>query len=191
MTTFTGFLREMNSQDPQKLPPRKKLSHMKNSRSESNALYMAKRPAPTNIDEAQPSGCSLQRSDSSPSISPRRQHQDTIPWTHGFSNGEDERQWFSSPRRSHAERDSADSPSRGRGLQSPVKHLENVPEKDDNILEQSLAAPKRSRSPIKKMFGEGGWLSNVAGPKEELGNQKKPGLMEKIKHKIEEIVSLD
>ena len=116
--------------------------------------------------------------------------QDIVSNYHGFNRSEDERQCFSSTQQRHPEYDPIGSPPRGRGLQSHLKNLADVPEKDENIPEQPVADPKRSRSPLKKMFGEGGWLSNAAGPKEDLSNQKRPGLMDKIKTKIEEIVSL-
>lgn len=94
---------------------------------------------------------------------------------------------------------------------SPTKTLEDVSERDEN--DDDLAntpAPyppkpnKRSRSPMKKVFGENGWLGKFPDeqpdPKQRSKNTfvthmdfahrpKKTGMMGKLKNKLDEIVS--
>jgi hypothetical protein len=82
---------------------------------------------------------------------------------------------------------------------SPPKILDNVIEKDevDSIVFKEYMPPspkKRSRSPMKKMFGERGWLgvSPDEKPGQNLGSNgetKKTTMMEKLKNKLEEFVS--
>jgi hypothetical protein len=92
---------------------------------------------------------------------------------------------------------------------SPTKTLDDVFERDE-AGEQYLDAPssppkKRSRSPMKKMFGEHGWLGRspdeledvklrvrkASSRKEESTGspQKKTSMMGKLKNKFEEFVS--
>ncbi|KAG4032920.1 hypothetical protein MFRU_006g03780 [Monilinia fructicola] len=81
---------------------------------------------------------------------------------------------------------------------SPTKNLVDVAEQDEPSFESPdlpISPKKRSRSPMKKMFGEHGWLGS--SPSEvlptlqsfksvqKLDKPKKPGMMEKIKSKIE------
>ena len=57
--------------------------------------------------------------------------------------------------------------SRGRGLSrssSPVKLLEDI--KEDQTTFSSPSPPKRSRSPMKQLFGEGGWLGKSSSFKQ-------------------------
>ncbi|KAF7891109.1 uncharacterized protein EAF02_001434 [Botrytis sinoallii] len=82
---------------------------------------------------------------------------------------------------------------------SPTKNLVDVAEKEEpDFLGQDLlpiSPKKRSRSPMKKMFGEHGWLGssqNEVRPSvmcskstQKVDRPKKPGMMEKIKNKIE------
>ncbi|KAI9650880.1 hypothetical protein NHQ30_000915 [Ciborinia camelliae] len=81
---------------------------------------------------------------------------------------------------------------------SPTKNLVDVAEQDEPNFESPdlpISPKKRSRSPMKKMFGEHGWLGS--SPNEilptlqssksvqKIDKPKKPGMMEKIKNKIE------
>lgn len=78
---------------------------------------------------------------------------------------------------------------------SPVKALRDVDENDDDDEEEieiPMTPVKRSRSPMKKMFGENGWLGRSTSmyeiPSEQ---QKRSGLKmwsEKIKHRVEGLV---
>jgi hypothetical protein len=82
------------------------------------------------------------------------------------------------------------SPTRGRGLSRPsANNLEDVPERDEEGFQTPPAAPKRSSSPMKRIFGEGGWLGGSPDSKEP-GSQKRLGFVRRVKLKIEEIVSL-
>ncbi|SLM40222.1 hypothetical protein LPUS_10967 [Lasallia pustulata] len=84
------------------------------------------------------------------------------------------------------------SPSRGRltsRTPSPVKHLDDVPE--DYALDLTPSSAKRARSPIKRMFGENGWLGRSASMKEFPTDQShKAGLKtwgEKLKQRVEDL----
>lgn len=97
-------------------------------------------------------------------------------------------------------------PNRSR---SPTKTLNEVPElheRYDSVAfkgsfhEYIPPSPKkRSRSPMKKMFGEGGWLgpapdenlgkSSRSGKVTRPGEPKKATMIEKLKNKLEEFVS--
>ncbi|ESZ94705.1 hypothetical protein SBOR_4899 [Sclerotinia borealis F-4128] len=82
---------------------------------------------------------------------------------------------------------------------SPTKNLVDVAEQDEPNFESPdlllISPKKRSRSPMKKMFGEHGWLGsspNEIVPSlqsskfaQKIDKPKKPGMMEKIKNKIE------
>lgn len=92
---------------------------------------------------------------------------------------------------------------------SPTKILDEVFEKDEaeeEYLESPASSPpKRSRSPMKKMFGENGWLGRTPAELEDVkvrvkkassrkdestgSPQKKTSMMGKLKNKIEEFVS--
>lgn len=85
------------------------------------------------------------------------------------------------------------SPVRGRPADrtpSPVKHLQNVDE--ERAVDFPPSPTKRSRSPHKKRFGEGGWLGRSTSMKELPSEQhKKTGLKhwgEKIKQRVEDFV---
>lgn len=87
---------------------------------------------------------------------------------------------------------------------SPSKTLGDVSERDEyddsqpnrssntssDVTDHS-SPKKRSRSPMKKMFGENGWLGKSPDEKPVLNlrPKKKVGMMEKIKNKFEEMVS--
>ncbi|EDN93714.1 hypothetical protein SS1G_09581 [Sclerotinia sclerotiorum 1980 UF-70] len=83
---------------------------------------------------------------------------------------------------------------------SPAKNLIGVTEQDETNSESPDLLPmspkKRSRSPMKKMFGEHGWLGSspnevipsILSSKsatQKMDKPRKPGMMEKIKNKIE------
>jgi hypothetical protein len=86
---------------------------------------------------------------------------------------------------------------------SPTKTLDDVEEHDessiDSPLPPSLAEPKkRSRSPMKKMFGEHGWLGrtpneiqDIKHPKQSPSSGKeKTSIMGKLMTKLGEFVSI-
>jgi hypothetical protein len=83
------------------------------------------------------------------------------------------------------------SPVRTRGLsRSPSQQLDNVQECEEAMDASPHHSKPRARSPMKKLFGDGGWLGNTndleTGPKYR---SKKPGVLGIIKNKIGEIVS--
>ncbi|KAI9803402.1 MAG: hypothetical protein M1833_000921 [Piccolia ochrophora] len=79
------------------------------------------------------------------------------------------------------------SPVRGR-MRSPLKFMDRVREDEDDS-EPPPSPTKRSRSPMKKMFGENGWLDRSRSLKDVRGEQgKKSGLKvwsEKFKERVE------
>lgn len=172
----------------------RKLGHSKNSHSESNALYMKKRLEPIQVVENNTSRDVLHRSDSSSNISPTR-----IAARRGAAQGslqsfyeEDDHSYSRTVDRSQYVNDLSRSPTRGRGFpRSSPKQLDDVPESREISFETPSPSQKRPWSPVKKIFGERGWLSSTASSKEESTTPKKPSLVEKIKLKIEEIVSFD
>lgn len=193
LTTFTDFMGGTNKTyerlNPQQL---RKVGHLKNSHSESNALYMKKRPEPIQVFENDTSRDVLHRSGSSPNISPTG-----ITSRGGAEQGslqsfyhEDDHSYSRTVDGSEYVIDLSRSPPRGRGFSrvSP-RQLDDVPESREISFETLSPSQKHPWSPVKKIFGEGGWLSNNANSKEESTTPKKPGLVEKIKLKIEEIVS--
>jgi hypothetical protein len=195
ITTFTDFMggtnkiyERLNTQGP------KKKGHLKNCHSESNAFYLKKRPEPIQIvEQNKTSRHVLQRSDSSPSISPVR-----IAARRGTAHGsfqslyeEDDRSHYQAVNRSRHVDNRPRSPIRGHGFPiSSPKQLDNVPENQETAFDTASPSQKCPWSPVKMIFGEGGWLSSTASPKNESTTPKKPGLVKKIKLKIEEIVSL-
>lgn len=172
----------------------RKLGHLKNSHSESNALYMKRRPEPIQVVESNTPREVLNRSDSSPNMSPTRiaARRDAAQGSLQSFYEEDERSCSRTVNRSQYVKDLSRSPTRGHGFSrsSPIQ-LDDVPESQEITFETPSPSQKRPWSPVKKIFGEGGWLSSTASSKEESTTPKKPGLVEKIKLKIEEIVSFD
>lgn len=84
--------------------------------------------------------------------------------------------------------------SRGRSLlrtPSPSKQLEDI--KEDQSAEPELSPPKRSRSPMKQLFGERGWLGKSTSMKELPSEEyRKTGLKHwggKIKERVEHLVN--
>jgi hypothetical protein len=69
----------------------------------------------------------------------------------------------------------------------------------DPFLSPTTSSPKkRSRSPMKKMFGEHGWLGRspdevqvgkLPSKKSSIGRKEKSSVMDKLRIKIEELVS--
>jgi hypothetical protein len=193
ITTFTDFMGGTSKIYERSNPQQsRKLGHLKNSHSESNALYMKKRPEPIQVVEHNMSRHVLQRSDSSPNISPTRiaaRRTAAQGSLHSFYD-EDDRSYSRTVNCSQHMNELSRSPTRGRGFsKSSPKQLDDVPESQEITFETPSPSQKRPWSPVKKIFGEGGWLSSTASPKEESTTPKKPGLVEKIKLKIEEIVS--
>lgn len=85
------------------------------------------------------------------------------------------------------------SQSRGRGISrtpSPSKYLEDI--KEDQSPEDPQTPIKRSRSPMKQMFGERGWLGKSTSMKELPSEEyRKTGLKHwggKIKQRMEHLV---
>ncbi|KAI9821937.1 MAG: hypothetical protein M1827_002519 [Pycnora praestabilis] len=82
-------------------------------------------------------------------------------------------------------------PIRGRS-RSPTKYMEKI--KEDGVIDFPKSPTKRSGSPLKKMFGENGWLGRSTSLKDMSKEQsKKIGLKQlgdKIKQRVEDIVSL-
>jgi len=83
--------------------------------------------------------------------------------------------------------------SRGRSVSrtpSPVKLLEDI--KEDQSPESALPPPKRARSPIKQLFGEGGWLGKSTSMKESPDEEyRKKGIKHwggKLKQRVEDLV---
>lgn len=83
--------------------------------------------------------------------------------------------------------------SRGRSVSrtpSPVKLLEDI--REDQSPESPLPPPKRSRSPIKQLFGEGGWLGKSTSMKESPDEEyRKKGIKHwggKLKQRVEDLV---
>lgn len=74
---------------------------------------------------------------------------------------------------------------------SPVKHLENYG--GETMLDFPQSPSKRQRSPMKKMFGENGWLGRSTSMKELPSEQyRKTGLKHwggKIKQRVEDLVT--
>lgn len=186
-TTFTDFMSGTNTYEATIPHPSRKTNHLKNSQSEGNATYMTRRREPIHADEHEASRL-LHRSDSSPSVSPTRIA------VQGFlqsSNDETNHSCFRCINHGPHANDLTRSLKRGRGLSgSSSKQLEDVPQTDENAFETPSRTQNRSRSPVRKIFGEGGWLGSANSKKEESSTPKKPGLVEKIKLKIEEIVGL-
>lgn len=193
ITTFTDFICGTNkTYERSNAHESRKKGHLKNSHSESNAFYMKKRPEPIQIVEHNnTSRHALQRSDSSPSISPVR-----IAARRGAAQGplqlsheEDDRSYYQGVNRSqHVD----NLPIRGHGFpRSSSKQLDDVPENRETTFDTPSLSQKHPWSPVKMIFGEGGWLNSTVNSKNESTTPKKPGLVEKIKLKIEEIVSLN
>jgi hypothetical protein len=229
LTTFTDF---MKSQDEARASSPRPFSNVKNSRSEGNEMYKTRRPEPLVLIPPKPSCYIIHRSESSPSVSPLRRppRRDTTPspeLSYYFAEDEDS---CSPPRRGRqrGEEPTSRSPSRRRRQEyvqssfpqastrerlsrSPTKTLDDVVERDEVIirfpsLSPSPSPPKRrSRSPMKKMFGDHGWLGHSTDPKEKAKprpekftivpkehstiRHKKSTVMGKIKNKFEEFVS--
>jgi hypothetical protein len=147
-------------------------SGLKNSRSESNVVY--NKPADNDSQRlARPNG----RRTGSPSRAPP-----SMPKTYAdhkrLAYGPDENASFV-----------PDTPSKA-GTRAPRKNLTDKQEYEDASDHEE--PPRRPRSPMKKLFGDGGWLGHSAGHDEASSNKykgKKQGVIAVIKTKIEEFVS--
>lgn len=195
MTTFTDFMYGATANDASYPRKPREVAHLKNSHSEGNGLYLAKRPETANIDEYSPSPRVLRRSDSSPNISTMRMSacRDAAQNSLQSFYSEDHRLYPWSVDRGQHMNGLPECPTRGRGFSKPIaKELEAVSETGRKAFGTPSQSKKRSRSPIRKFFGEA-WRSNPS-PNDEMGTPKKPGLIEKTKNKIkttiEEIVGL-
>jgi hypothetical protein len=193
LTTFTDFMGGTNETYERSNPPQSRtVGHLKNSHSESNALYMKKRPEPIQVFENDTLRDVLHRSGSSPNISPTRitSRRGTKQGSLQSFHNEGDRSYSRTVNGSEYVIDLSRSPQRGCGFpRASPKQLGDVPESREISFETPSPSQKRPWSPVKKIFGEGGWLSSTASSKEESTTPKKPGLVEKIKLKIEEIVS--
>jgi len=97
------------------------------------------------------------------------------------------------------------SAASGRALtRSPPKTLDDVSEHDESCIPEETQSPylhtpkKRSRSPMKKMFGENGWLGRspdevpqvkLRSKKPSYPQKEKITMMGKLRIKLEEFVS--
>jgi hypothetical protein len=238
--------------------PGTRAPHVKNSRSEDNAMYMTRKPIP--LSDTQPKSNShhaMYRSESSPrftargyperrirtpspdvsayyaedeSPSPTRrgrsQSRKAVGRGHLYENCDTmstpsrqpppdsyTTQDFCSPShilsQSHNHRPPPNSFSPSRHMtRSPTRILGDVPEREecdtkisdaDLLANPTLSTPKkRSRSPMKKMFGEHGWLGRspdeleavkLKSKKSSLGRKEKSSVMGKLRTKIGELVS--
>ena len=254
-TTFTNFIKQGQEVETTHNP---RVGHVKNARSEGNALYMAQNSTDLTATPTRPNGQNLYRCESSPNVS-----QLPFPPRRNATPSPDILQYYTEPREidsllrrgrsedstphegqdvdgtyvSHApwrrhqdytQETTSRSPTRpslqassSKGYtinrshpRSPTKTLDDVYERDeydDDITSRiTKSSPpsspkKRSRSPMKKMFGENGWLGQSPDEKPDLrlrskksfvthidfaNRTKKIGMMEKLKNKFEEIVGL-
>ena len=148
---------------------------------------MTKRANTVTVDEHDASSRALQRSGSSPNISAMKMaaHRHVAQNSSQSFYVEDDRlKSWSVNRGQHAnDRYDIESPTRGRGSSKTItEKLEAVSETGWNAFETPPQSKKRSRSPIRKFFGEA-WRANPS-PKDELGMSMKAGLIEKTKKKI-------
>jgi len=245
--TLTDFI---NSQGVPASSPR--LSHVKNSRSESNTGFLPRKSDPVSSTTARTIGRTIHKSESSPSLLPQqfsarrvvmrdeellgrygnykelerspyddhqspqdqacirndRHHSSRSPPRHVNQD------YFEKPRSRSPSRfpnqDSCDKYVNQRTMmRSPTKTLDDVSERDEHeefhLGKHSSPSPpkKRSRSPMKKMFGDHGWLGQSPDEKSEpkrdskkssssreqpIARQKKTSMIGKLKTKIEEFV---
>jgi hypothetical protein len=247
-TTFTDFIKK-GQEAPSPLTPRS--AHVKNARSEDNAMRMGTASIHLADAPTKSSGHPLHRSESSPNVS-------QLPFAprHNATSSSDIFQYYTAAREANSparrgrqvskectprggqnigvqygslspsrRSDSAqESPSR-----SPTQHVpqaslskgnttnrnvarsrtetlgdvserdefdDSLPNRSSNTGPSGYSTPssskKRSRSPMKKMFGENGWLGKSPDEKPDLklpSKRKVVGMMEKLKNKFEEIVS--
>lgn len=192
--------------------------HMKNSSFDANGSYTKRADAFNNssthalrraeYQQEFAHGYGLHRAKSSPAVGV---HEPTaspeINSYAAYETYEDEDRYAGYGSNFSDSRDLTSSPasrgrsSRARGLGIDSAHLQDVEReergrvevsKDD--VEESLPAPKRSRSPIKKLFGPGGFLGNTGAPNSPadpryVKPKTKNGMISKIKTKIDQFVS--
>jgi hypothetical protein len=246
ISDFTGNGNEVPS-------PSMRAAHMKNSRSEGNAMYMARKPTSLNVPQSRPNGHAIHRSESSSRLNPHRSaERDNRSPSPDIAAYYAEDEAAASPTRRGRSRSRIavgrgrphqDSPSRQLAVESstirefcppthiifqnhsnrsppksssPNRHLtrsstrilDDVPERDefDNKINDAdlFVGPdpnglkKRSRSPMKKMFGEYGWLGRspdelqagkLSSKKSAPGRKEKTSVMGRLRTKIEELVS--
>ncbi|KAE9380467.1 hypothetical protein N431DRAFT_324272 [Stipitochalara longipes BDJ] len=110
-----------------------------------------------------------------------------------------------SPTHGHRPPSNSSSPSRGIA-RSPTRVLADVSEREECefkisntglVVDPTLSTPKRrSRSPMKKMFGENGWLGRspdeldavkLKSKKSSSARKEKSSVMEKLRNKFEEL----
>jgi hypothetical protein len=191
MTTLADFMGGLKTYEASKPNKSGKSAYLKHSHSEGNGLYTPKRALSITGNEQSFSWRALQRSGSSPSIPPTR----ILARLNGAHESlqsvysEDDHLYSWGVNRSQPMTDLPGSITRGRSFSKPsISQFDDVPETEQHEFKTSQNQ-KRSRSPMRKIFGEGGWLSNPS-PKDESGAPKKPGLVEKFRNKIGEIVCL-
>jgi len=114
---------------------------------------------------------------------------DSAQYNHTFLASDDSHLRFS-----EESTKASSSPSRGRSLlrtPSPTKQLENIDE--DQLPDVPPSHLKRSRSPMKQLFGERGWLGKSMSMKELPSEEyRKTGLKNwrgKIKERVDLLVS--
>ena len=93
--------------------------------------------------------------------------------------------------------DASSSFSRGRTVTrtpSPIKMLEDIEEVRSPVVAKTPSPRKRSGSPMKKLFGEGGWLGKSTSMRELPSQEyRKKGFKhwgEKVKERVENLVSI-
>ncbi|KAI9744919.1 MAG: hypothetical protein M1818_001845 [Claussenomyces sp. TS43310] len=176
----------------------KNRTHLKNSLSEGNVLDGSEERGTTRFDYSK---YTLSKSDSSPNFSPHKPNQ------RPFSPEREDWDEYENPSY-HAGNEDAQglfrSSARARGLsRSPNKQIDEVPEKEEvdshngirgrseTIADSSPPTERRhrTRSPMKKMFGEKGWLGTTTDLNEH--KAKKLGMMAAIKTRIGELAKAD
>lgn len=196
MTTMSQFIDPPPARAEQH-PLHSKRSHMRNSRSEGNVSYKSKAPEPLHLDTHNRSSYLFHhRRDSSPERSQSYRDNPATParvvayYEENPAKASRRRGQTSEGGHYYDSAGRSESPVRGRTTShSPVKSLPDVIERDEVHVEIPESPVKRSRSPMKKMFGEGGWLGRTSSMDEFPDERyRKPGMMDKIKHKFEEFV---
>lgn len=196
MTTMTQFM-DLPSPKAEQQPAPFKRSHIRNSRSEGNVSYKSKAPERLHLDAHNDSKYSVhQRRDSSPGRSLSYRDDPATPakvvayYDENPAQSPQRRGQVSESHRYQGSADGSGSPVRGRTTsRTPGKSLSDVIERDEVHVKIPEIPVKRARSPMKKMFGEGGWLGRTSSMDEAPDERyRKPGMMDKIKNKFEEFV---
>ncbi|TGO88620.1 hypothetical protein BPOR_0151g00040 [Botrytis porri] len=196
-----------NAFQSRSLPDRGRAATLELSRLpvDKGARHQFPQPSSSPVHQA---GRSYQRPSRSPVRMPTAEHrkQSSRPFDEDVPDGRGRSATYSSIRKevksnkSNESYSSTASTTINRQMtRSPTKNLVDVAEKEEidfhgpDLLQ--FSPKKRSRSPMKKMFGEHGWLGSspdevrpgvmCSKSTQKVDRPKKPGMMEKIKNKIE------